>query len=64
MGNKKYTKPKALRMRMRAAKCLKCDRKFRSQGNWNRLCAKCNWENESIIVPRALRMTVDDKETA
>ncbi len=26
-------------------KCLKCDKKFKSMGNWNRVCDYCNIQN-------------------
>ena len=29
-------------------RCLKCNRPFLSDGNWNRLCSRCNTVNADI----------------
>ena len=39
----KRARPKKTRRR-----CLKCNRWFSSEGNWNRLCSRCNRENRHI----------------
>ena len=31
-------------------RCLKCNRRFWSEGAHNRLCAKCNRENQHVTV--------------
>ena len=39
------------KFKKRRRRCLKCNRPFLSEGNWNRLCAKCNAANRGIANP-------------
>ena len=36
------------KLKPRWRRCLKCRRRFQSEGNWNRLCPKCNRDNVGI----------------
>lgn len=33
---------------VRWRRCLKCSKRFRSEGPWNRLCDKCNASNKGV----------------
>lgn len=39
------------RLKKRRRRCLKCNRTFWSEGNWNRLCSKCNAANRGLANP-------------
>lgn len=43
---------------MEIRRCLKCDREFRSTDKFNRLCAKCNKENQRV---RDIEVRVDPR---
>jgi hypothetical protein len=40
---KRAKKPKGIER-----KCLKCQKDFWSEGNWNRFCVECKLKNESV----------------
>jgi len=43
-----HRKPKQSHKKIKR-KCLKCGEWFWSEGNWNRLCDRCNEENRRIL---------------
>ena len=36
------------RLKKRRRRCLKCNRSFFSEGNWNRLCSRCIASNRGM----------------
>lgn len=48
---------------MKERKCLKCQKSFESDGNWNRLCDKCNRNNKKQ-VDLAKQTFISQKEPA
>jgi hypothetical protein len=39
------------KLKPRWRRCLRCNKRFQSEGPWNRLCTRCNALNKDVKAP-------------